>query len=492
MRLGNDPMFAFRLWLRSPRKPDPCADTPRRRHRLGLVLALFAFATFLGCGEPDPAAAPEPAKDQPEGEARLPAPGGTWTRPRQPGPTYVAPAWHLNADERLAFFTGFSFFRSPWVAAPSSTTARDGLGPLFNSHSCDGCHRNGGRGRSLLDDPHSLATVVRISVAGDDGALGPHPRYGSQLQVKSTYRRQGEASLAMSEESVPAPGTASGGGDLRSPRLQITPYHDEEDPARWRASARVAPALLGMGLLEAIPESDLLARADPDDADRDGISGRPHWRMAGATRAVGRFGWKALHPSVTAQTGAALRDDIGITNHEATEAGCTVRQSECRAAPNGNDPAEGVEIARHLFDYLVHFVAHLPPPKGGRITNRVRRGQDAFTGAGCAGCHRPHFDTVYGRIWPYSDLLLHDMGPGLADHRPEGDATGFEWRTPPLWGIGTAKKVSGHTTLLHDGRARNVREAILWHGGEATPSRAAFQRLPAETQADLLAFVNAL
>ena len=143
------------------------------------------LAALLG-GGPDPAAATGSAKGDTEAAARLPDPGGTWTRPRQPGPTYIAPARHLDSDQQLAFYTGLSFFRSPWVAAPSSTTARDGLGPLFNSHSCEGCHRNGGRGRSLLDDPHSLATVVRISLAGEDGALAPHPRYGSQLQVRST------------------------------------------------------------------------------------------------------------------------------------------------------------------------------------------------------------------------------------------------------------------------------------------------------------------
>lgn len=429
-----------------------------------------------------------PAEDA-ETESRLPSPGGTWTRPRQPGPTYIAPAWHLNADQKLAFHTGASFFRLPWVVAPASTTARDGLGPLFNSHSCEGCHKNGGRGRSLLDDPNALATVVRVSVENADGTFGPHPRYGSQLQVKSTFRPQGEASLAMESVPVTVPGASA---ELRKPSLKVTPHDPGEDPADWRLSPRVAPALLGMGLLAAIPQSDLVANADPDDLDGDGISGRPHWRGEGASRAIGRFGWKALHPTVASQTGAALRDDIGITNPEFTESGCTEAQLECLAAPDGNDAEEGVEIPRLLFDYLVHFVSHMPPPQGGRVTDGVRRGEQAFARVGCAACHTPHFDTEYGRIRPYTDLLLHDMGDGLADHRPEGDASGVEWRTPPLWGIGTAKKVSGHTTLLHDGRARNVREAIQWHGGEAAQSRAAYRRLAEAAQTDLLAFVLAL
>ena len=459
------------------------------RIRLAAPVAGLVVVSVVGLAASSSAEPEVTAPENVEREERLPSPGGTWTRPRQPGPTYIASAWHLNADQQLAFYTGLSFFRSPWVTAPSSTTARDGLGPLFNSHSCEGCHKNGGRGRSLLDDPHALATVVRISVENSDGTFGPHERYGWQLQVKSTYRREGEASLAMKSETVCVAGAP---GALRRPRLEVTPHDPGEDPADWRMSARVAPALLGMGLLAAIPQSDLLDNADPDDLDRDGVSGRPHWRGSGASRAIGRFGWKALHATVAAQTGAALRDDLGITNPEVVESGCTEAQVNCRAAPHGNDPDEGVEIPHLLFDYLVHFVSHLPPPKGGRMTERVRRGQSAFARIGCAACHVPHFDTEHGRIWPYADLLLHDMGEGLADHRPEGHASGSEWRTPPLWGIGTAKKVSGHTTLLHDGRARNVREAIHWHGGEAARSRAAYHELPDAAQADVVAFVLAL
>ena len=430
---------------------------------------------------------PEPAAAQEE----LPSPGGDWTRPRQPGPTYIAPAWHLDPDSQTDFYTGMSFFRLPWVRVPASTRARDGLGPLFNSHSCEGCHKNGGRGRSLLDDPHSLATVVRISVPASDGALAPHVRYGHQLQVQATFRGEGEAALAMQELPVTGPGAEPGDSMLRTSQLQITPYHAQEDASDWRVSARVAPPLLGMGLLEAIAEPDLLAWADPEDQDGDGVSGRPHWRGAGASRAVGRFGWKALHPTVSAQTGAAFRDDIGITNPEFPDSPCTPLQSTCRALPDGAAQGE-VEIPRLLFDYVVYFVAHMPPPRAGKLNDRVRRGRESFAEAGCGTCHRARFDTPHGRIWPYTDLLLHDMGAGLADNRPEGDANGREWRTAPLWGIGTARKVSGHTTLLHDGRARNVREAILWHDGEAAAARRAFQALAPQRQKDMLAFVNAL
>ena len=417
----------------------------------------------------------------------LPPPGGSWTRPRQPGPTYIAPAWHLDADEQLDFYTGMSFFRSPWVTAPSSTTARDGLGPLFNSHSCAGCHRNGGRGRSLLDDPDSLAAVVRIGQRAEDGEAQPHPRYGTQLQVRATFRRAGEATVAMEAVDVAVPG-----GTLRAPRLHVQPTDPEENPEDWLTSVRVAPALLGLGLLEAIPAPALLSNADPEDADADGVSGRPHWRGAEGGPVIGRFGRKALHPTVASQTGAAFRDDIGITNPQFPDPSCTALQTACLAAPDGNDVPEGVELPGRLFDYVVHFVSHLPPPKAGKLTDRVRRGQATFHEVGCASCHTPRFDTRFGAIWPYTDLLLHDMGDGLADGRPEGDASGREWRTPPLWGVGTALKVSGHTTLLHDGRARDVTEAILWHGGEAASAQERFRRLSDSRRNDLVAFVNAL
>ena len=416
--------------------------------------------------------------------AELPPPGGAWTRTRQPPNSLVAPAAHLDADARLAFYSGFSFFRSPWVAAPSSTTARDGLGPLFNSHSCAGCHRGGGRGKSLLDDPHSLATVVRVSVRDADGPARPHPRYGRQFQTQATYAGGAEASIAM--QVVPV------GASLRAPRLRVETRAGEPQEG-WLLSARVAPPLIGMGLLESIPQASLLANADAEDRDGDGISGRPHWRQgAAAPGALGRFGWKALHPSVRAQTGAAFRDDLGITNPQFPETACTVLQTTCRRQPNGNDPATGVEIPPQLFDLVVAFVSYIPPPKAGPLTAEVYAGREAFAEAGCDSCHVPGYDTEFGRIWPYTDLLLHDMGEALADGRPEGDATGREWRTPPLWGVGTMAKVAGHRTLLHDGRARNVDEAIRWHGGEAAAARRRYEALDSGRRSALRAFVNAI
>ena len=448
------------------------------RRLCGVGACLMAL---LGCPSPPNSESAPTGPNEGRVEA-LPSPGGTWTRKRQPVNSLIAPAAHLDADAQLAFYSGFSFFRSPWVAAPASTTARDGLGPLFNAHSCGSCHPNGGRGKSLLDDPHSLATVARISIRRPDGTAEPHPRYGHQLQTKATFAGGAEAAIAMQDVNA--------GESLREPRLQVETTLAESQ-ADWLLSARVAPPLIGMGLLAAIPQADLLRRADAEDGDGDGISGRPHWRPGQAGRRLGRFGWKALHPTIAEQTGAAFRDDIGITNPLFPATPCSALQAECRRQPDGNDEA-GFEIPPSLFDLVVYFVSHIPPPKPGPSTDAVREGRALFADIGCDSCHVPGHSTEFGRIWPYTDLLLHDMGEGLGDHRPEGDASGREWRTPPLWGLGTMAKVAGHTTLLHDGRARNADEAIRWHGGEAAAAGRRYQTLEGRERKALLAFLNAI
>ena len=388
----------------------------------------------------------------------------------------------MDADGRLAFHTGFSFFRSPWVAAPASTTARDGLGPLFNAHACAACHPNGGRGVSVLDDPDAPGAVVRVSVVDSDGVPRPHPRYGGELQTRATFAGGAEAAVYASATILPE--------NLRAARFDVRLAGGEQDvpPSALRYSIRVAPPLLGLGLLEAISEASLLAGADAEDADGDSISGRPHRLPSGR---LGRFGWKALRATVAEQTAAAFSEDIGITSTRFPHSTCTPRQTECRRQPHGADAPENVEIPTRLFDYVAHFVAHIPPPAAGRLTARVRRGRRTFATIGCAQCHTPSHRTPAGIIWPYTDLLLHDMGEGLADDRPEGAANGREWRTAPLWGIGARVGGAGRT-LLHDGRARDVDEAIRWHGGEAAHARRAYQRLSEAQRRELLAFLNAI
>ena len=254
-----------------------------------------------------------------------------------------------------------------------------------------------------------------------------------------------------------------------------------------------------MGLLEAVPEPEILALADPDDTDGDGVSGRPNWVLDDetGTKALGRFGWKANQPSIRQQTAAAFLGDLGITSPIYPEVMCTTSQVECLSAPNGGEP----ELDERRLDRVTSYVALLAVPRRENTdTTEVLLGRALFRAVGCDQCHTPSFTTGEHRfevltdqvIWPYTDLLLHDMGPELADDRPEFDASGSEWRTPPLWGIGRLEEVTGQRRLLHDGRARSVAEAILWHGGEAQSHRDLFLTLSTEQRQALVRFVESL
>jgi CxxC motif-containing protein (DUF1111 family) len=272
-------------------------------------------------------------------------------------------------------------------------------------------------------------------------------------------------------------------------------------------SPRVAPPMIGLGLLEAVAEDDILARADPDDANRDGISGRPNrvWSAEHGQVMLGRFGWKAGEPTLNQQSSHAMAGDVGVGNPIAPAAwgDCTPAQEPCRAAPNGNSAQyDGLEAPQVVMDQILFYARNLAVPARRSVDNpTVLRGKRLFYASGCIACHVPKLATrrdwearaLAGQlIWPYTDLLLHDMGPALADHRPEGVADGQEWRTPPLWGIGLTEGVNGHTYFLHDGRARNLTEAILWHGGEAQAARDAFAALSKGDRDAVLAFLDSL
>jgi CxxC motif-containing protein (DUF1111 family) len=264
-------------------------------------------------------------------------------------------------------------------------------------------------------------------------------------------------------------------------------------------SPRVAPQMIGLGLLEAIPEERLLELADPDDLDGDGISGRVNTVLDVETDeyAVGRFGWKAEQPSVRQQAAGAFLGDMGITTSLFPNPECTEVEVECSEATSGGDP----EAPGNVLDAVVVYSRLLAVPERGRFADQdVLRGKALFSEIGCGSCHTPRHVTgasdleeLAGQtIWPYTDLLLHDMGEALSDHRPSFDAEGFEWRTPPLWGIGRIPEINGHDRLLHDGRARGVAEAILAHGGEGAASREGFVALSRDERADLVSFVESL
>ena len=265
--------------------------------------------------------------------------------------------------------------------------------------------------------------------------------------------------------------------------------------------------MIGLGLLEAIPDTHILRREDPDDADGDGISGRANWVWSTEAQklALGRFGWKAGQPTVLQQSGDAFAHDIGIGNWIVPQAwgDCTENQPTCRAAPHGTGSKKAnEEIRAKLLDLVAFYARNLAVPTRRNADDpSVLAGKELFSAIGCAACHTPSHETSDAspdphlrrqRIWPYTDLLLHDMGEGLADHRPEGLANGREWRTAPLWGIGLTPAVNGHTFYLHDGRARSITEAILWHDGEARRAKDHFTRLSPDERRNLIAFVNSL
>lgn len=439
--------------------------------------------------------------------------GGQATVQRADRNAFSMPSANLSPERRLDFSVGNSFFRSPWVIAPSTTTARDGLGPLFNTNACQNCHVRDGRGHPPGPDArNAVSMLVRLSIPDrpeymkiiERLGVVPEPVYGTQLQDMAIpgIAPEGKVRIDYSTQTVTfKDGTQV---ELRRPHLQVTrlgygPMHPDT-----RFSARVAPPMIGLGLLEAIPEAAILANADPDDRNGDGIRGRPNrvWDDAQGATALGRFGWKAGQPNINQQNVHAFSGDMGLTTTLRPVDDCMPTQLDCLAAPNGDGVDGEKEVSDNILRLVSFYTRNLGVPARRQVdAPQVLAGKNLFFEAGCQGCHAPQFTTAADArepelanqvIRPYSDLLLHDMGPGLADDRSEFAAGGQDWRTPPLWGIGLTAKVSGHTQFLHDGRARNLLEAVLWHGGEAEAARQQVLTFDAEQRAALLAFLNSL
>lgn len=425
-------------------------------------------------------------------------PGGDLTSDRRAPGLRVAP--NVPKEDRMALTVGRSFFATPWVRAPASTTARDGLGPLFNARACTGCHPAGGR--AVLDGegeaPVGLVFRLGLPARHDTLAVEPDPIYGGQLQ---TYGAAAVGSDGSKRPVGEGRARIAFRGEPRRVEARVDdPAYGPLDPGT-KVSARLGPALHGIGLLDAIETSDLLAAEDPEDGDGDGISGRANRvpDVVSGETAVGRFGHKARHPNARQQIAAAFRDDMGITNVLFPEESCTDAQSTCRRAPRGVGPDTPHEIRDDLLEAVVTFTRVLAVPARGPQSEETEAGRRAFDEAGCAACHTPSFRTsatarpamLAGQtIWPYTDLLLHDMGPGLSDGLPEFAATPTEWRTAPLWGLGVVP--DGERSLLHDGRAKTLEEAIRWHDGEAAAARARYDALRASDRRALLVFLNSL
>jgi len=429
------------------------------------------------------------------------------------------PSANLSFEGRQNFAVGNGLFRKDWVSAPSSTQASDGLGPLFNARSCQGCHLKDGRGHPPLNaEDDAVSMLIRLSVPptseadrqrlADRTVLAlAEPTYGTQLQDFAVPGLAAEGRIRLTYEDVPV---ELNGGEtvvLRKPAFAITdpgfgPMHDDV-----MTSARIAQPMIGLGLLEAVGADDILAAADADDADGDGISGRPNMVRDPETGEVtlGRFGWKAIKPTIRAQSAGAFSGDMGLSSPPEPDhfGDCTDSQTDCRALPHGAQARLGAEeVPEDLLDLVVFYSANLAVPERRDIDDpQVLAGKEQFYAAGCSACHTPKFVTRrdadreahrFQLIWPYSDMLLHDMGEGLADGRPEGDADGREWRTQPLWGIGLTQTVNEEATFLHDGRARTILEAILWHGGEAQAARDSVVEMAPDQRADLIRFLESL
>lgn len=448
---------------------------------------VIAMATLLGaCGGGSSGAGRDP-------DSQFPGGAGATATLIMGGPNaFGFPAPALSSEEVNAFQVGNALFRASWVAAGNSTTARDGLGPLFNARSCSACHLRDGRGAA--DPQQAAGLLIRLP------AKPAHPgvvdvNYGRQVQDVALpgVLRESSVRVEYTEQAGVYPdGTVY---SLRRPTFTLDGLRNGPLDDTVTAAPRSAPQVFGMGLLEAIPESRLRALADPDDSDGDGVSGRVN-TLSG--QRVGRFGWKAEQPDVLAQTAGAFAGDLGITSSLLPDENCTPVQADCAALPNGGTP----EIDDVLLGRVEFYIQTLAVPARRDFGEQaVIDGERLFSQAGCDSCHVPSHQTGVGaaaalshqKIFPYTDLLLHDMGSDLAEDSQIGSAQGSEWRTPPLWGLGLAAEVAGQPVhFMHDGRARSLEEAILWHGGEAEASRESFKSFSAQQRAQLLQFLESL
>ena len=405
---------------------------------------------------------------------------------------FSLPSAALTFEQRSDFFVGNGVFDRPWVKAPSSTLSSDGLGPLFNARSCQGCHIKDGRGHP----PQPGDTNMVSMWFGLSDNHGNHDkRLGHQLQDQAIagMAHEGKVTVNYEEQKFSYPDGSI--AYLRKPNYQT----DSKISKHVSLNPRIAPPMIGLGLIEAVADEDILAFEDIQDENDDGISGRANRSVSDA---VGRYGWKANEPSIVSQVATAFHNDMGLSTRLrlSGHGDCTVEQVECANAIHGAMNGEP-EVEDDLLELIEFYSANLAVPARRDIDHpEVLAGKRLFYQANCTGCHVPKMATSTAApkeqrnqlIWPYSDFLLHDLGPGLADKNPTGDIDASEWRTQPLWGIGLTETVNDHTFFLHDGRARNLEEAILWHGGEASAARNAFVNYTEKERRLMLRFLGSL
>lgn len=530
MRRAGDLMRRIFSFLPAPQK-----STLRQGLLAGLAATLVSAAAFAGDAEPSGLATSRgdlSAKDQkrvtaitrptadfskPEQFELMQGGAGT-SRKRVNRDAFSQSSANITFEEEGTFKVGNGFFTKLWVSAPSSTQASDGLGPLFNARACQSCHLKDGRGHPPENSPDATSMFLRLARQAETDAEKaaiadrqvlnfPDPVYGGQLQDLAVPGLKGEGRMAISYQHVPVELAGGASMVLRWPSYSVSDLGYGPLHPSTTLSPRVTPPMIGLGLIEQIHPADILANADPDDKDGDGISGKASIVRDPKTGelTLGRFGWKASVPTIRQQSADAFAGDLGISTPDNPKhwGDCTAAQKDCLAMPTGVQPKLGdTEAPDPILDLVTFYSQNLAVPARRDIDKPdVLAGKKVFYEIGCASCHTPKFVTrrdtpnkaqSFQLIWPYSDFLLHDMGEELADGQQVGDATGNEWRTPPLWGIGLTQMVNGHTFFLHDGRARNLTEAILWHGGEGQAARDRFAGLAKSERDALVKFLESL
>jgi CxxC motif-containing protein (DUF1111 family) len=410
---------------------------------------------------------------------------------------------NLSNDEYDKFILGRSFFTIPWVEAPSATSARDGLGPLFNANTCVSCHPKNGRG-TLFNKNKKVARslVARLSIASDDSTLHKEqtlkngfvlePTYGAQISINGVHGVKFEARPKVEFETIEVKFPDGEIDTILKPTYSLIDKNYGELDKSTSITYRIAPSLHGLGLIEKISNVDILKNVDEFDKNNDGISGRANYVYSKYTNVpqLGKYTWKASSYSVKHQAAAAASNDMGLTTTFFKDEPCTKAQKECNNAPKAKHK---IDIPDKRLDaiafYLKNTKAYQP-----KVTKDFIEGKEVFETIGCVNCHQNSFETSDKiKISPYSDFLLHDMGKGLSDGRSEFRASAQEWKTAPLWGLSLHEKINKkNPRLLHDGRARNFQEAILWHGGEASTVKENYMNLSKKLREKLLKFLKEL
>lgn len=418
---------------------------------------------------------------------------------------FSIPMKHLNNEEEDFFILGKSFFSIPWVEAPASTTARDGLGPLFSANTCKHCHPKNGAGVALThNNEMSRSLLLRLShktsanqMLLKKNGFEPDAMYGSQLSRNGNHNVLAEGKPTVHYTEIQGHYADGKPYALRKPTYAINNLNYGALDEQTVVAPRIGSALIGLGLLENIAETDILKHQDINDQNNDGISGKANYAFdpESNTTRMGRFTWKASATSIKHQSAAAAHNDMGLSNPIFPLHNCSKKQVECLKEAKNEE--ETFDLPQKRLDAITFYLSHLAIPQPREVTEKnvksYQEGKSLFKVLNCINCHVANYTTLNGvTIAPYSDLLLHDMGEGLADGRSEFLANGSEWRTAPLWGIGLYQRVSGEANFLHDGRARSIEEAILWHGGEAEKSKEAFKQLSKKERTSLRLFLETI